>query len=67
MVILFTEQSFALFSSEVDFNSDSILAVMMNAGLFGVANGMASLRSMEIISDVVGLSTALSCTHRRAT
>ena len=67
MVILFTEQSFALFSSKVDFDSDSILAVMMNAGLFGVGNGMASLRSMEIISDVVGLSTALSCTHRRAT
>ncbi|KAL4565167.1 hypothetical protein LXL04_029252 [Taraxacum kok-saghyz] len=67
LTVMQTEQSFALFSSQVDFEVDSTLPVVMNAGLFGVGNIVASLRSMEIISDVVGLSVAFSCTQRRAT
>ena len=64
MVILFIESCFGLFSSEVD--SDSTLLVK-NAGLLGVGSGKESLRSMEIISEVVGRSVALSCTHKSAT
>ena len=64
MVILFTEQSLSWISFDVDF--DSALR-KKNAGLFGVGKDMVSLRSMEIISEVVGLSIASSCTQRRAT
>ncbi|GKB10899.1 hypothetical protein Tco_0844822 [Tanacetum coccineum] len=61
MVILFTEQSFSLLSPDVDFAS----TLPMTNALFGVGNIIVSLRSIEIISDVVGLSVALFCTHRR--
>ena len=64
MVILFIESCFGLLSSVID--SDSTLLVK-NAGLLGAGSGTVSLRSMEIISEVVGRSVALSCTHKSAT
>ena len=64
MVILFTEQSFVLLPVEI--KSESTPGVT-NGGSFGFGKDMVSLRSMEIISEVVGLSIASSCTQRSAT
>ncbi|KAL8264025.1 hypothetical protein R6Q59_022161 [Mikania micrantha] len=58
------EYCYSLFSSGVEFKSTLPLK---NAGLFGAGNDPVSLRSMEINFEVVGLSIALSCTHRSAT
>jgi len=38
----------------------------MNAGWLGGGRNATSLLSIEITAAIVGLSTASSCTHRRA-
>lgn len=64
MVTLFTEKFSVFFSSEVDL--DTVLP-KKNAGRFGEANNIVSLISIEITSDINGLSNAFSCTQRSAT
>nr|GEW76813.1 plastid transcriptionally active 5 [Tanacetum cinerariifolium] len=55
---------FGFLSLEVDIDSPLTMAY---GGFFGAGNDIVSFRSMEIISDVVGLSMALSWTQRSAT
>ncbi|CAK9153266.1 unnamed protein product [Ilex paraguariensis] len=64
MVKLFAELSFDLVSDEVEFGA---FLPVKNAGCFGGGKGMDSLLSIEITSDMVGLSATLSCTHKRPT
>ena len=59
-----TEHCSALIPDE--FDSASFLPVK-NAGCFGVGSGILSLPSIEITSDIVGLSVAPSCTHNSPT
>lgn len=60
----FTEKSFGLTSFEV---VSCALLPLKNAGCLGYGNEKVSLLSIEMTSDMVGLSVALSCTHRSPT
>lgn len=62
MVTLLMELTLWHSSGQFEFN---IFCLRMNAGLLGASNA-PSLFSIEITAAIVGLSTAISCTHRSA-